>query len=112
MKKIGTIILIAGFTIYHILQTSGVDKELADLFYWFPNMVGLSVLFFGIGHESNNKEKQLIYHPASFFWIFLAMTYMLDRIIDHEIQVNKLVLTLIIMITICLSYYFFRKRPS
>ena len=108
LKIIGGIILVGGFVAYHIVYQ--VSRETADLLYWLPNMIGVTITFFAIGlSEKSYLLRNLIYYPVSYFFGVLASIYLIDRWSDGAIEINKVVLTLIIVIVLCLLCFFYRK---
>lgn len=108
LKITGGIILVGGFIAYHTVYQ--VSRELADILYWLPNMIGVAVTFFAMGlSEKSRLVRELVYYPVSYFFAVLAGIYLIDRWFDQIIEINKIILTLIIIIIICLLCFFYKK---
>jgi len=108
-KITGGLILVISFITYYWVECGVVNKEAADILYWLPNMIGISLVFFGMGIREERLIKHLFYYPVSWFFGFLALLYVIDLFVDAMIDVNKVILSMILTITTCLLYYFFRK---
>lgn len=69
--------------------------------------VALSLTFLGLTVGSKNRIKHLIYYAGSNFYMFLAMSYLLNQFFDILIRQNKIIFTLILTVSSCIIYYFF-----
>ena len=107
LKITGGLILVMGFILHHCYYQ--INKDAADILYWLPNMVGISLVFFGMGIREERLIKHLFYYPVSWFFGFLALLYVTDLFIDVMIDINKVILSMILTTMLCLLYYIYKN---
>ena len=90
---IGAIILVMGFTAYHLYYQ--IIGSVCEVLYWMPNMVGLALLLYGVGLHSNKLSRHLIFYPASMFFGMLDISYTFNLFVDFVINVNFVIYCLI-----------------
>jgi len=108
-KITGGLILVISFITYYWVELKVVNKEAADILYWLPNMIGISLVFFGMGIREERLIKHLFYYPVSWFFGFLALLYVTDLFIDVMIDINKVILSMILTTMLCLLYYIYKN---
>jgi magnesium-transporting ATPase (P-type) len=109
---IGLIIGISTFSYWYLVALNThpevpiQTERILHYGYW----IEISLLLFALTLNSKNKIKQLIWYAGSNFYLFLTITYFLNRNFDILIRQNKIICTVILMVISCIIYYFFSFR--